>query len=328
MSVSVVGDFTSEVVWYDSQLADQTSIYSIIGLGNKDLASIKVYSKTGLLTAVATGSFLSGAGAVLSGFTTVDTDTGSTVNYSEIQAVIPAGTARISFSTNIPAFVSVEYLKLSIAPTINPTRYSTSGSITVNNSFSFALLGGGGSGGSRTDNSSHRGGGGGSGFLTTGTLAAGTYSFVPAAGAPASTTPSTGGTSNFSTFSAAGGNGGQPGSFNGAGGAGGNGGSGGGGGANVNSTSSFGIGGFNGNGGTGGTTPNGTGSGVSTGLFTSVAPSGVGSGGGAYAGGSGAGNAGGGSANGFGGGGGGAASSGAPGAGGAGGAGALWILEL
>jgi len=315
---------TDKGEWYDIAAAEITYLFPIANLTNRSIANIRVYRKTGLSTLTLTGNFLNSANSILSTFTTVDTDTGSTANYSEIIAPVPAGATRMRLTASAPAYVFVQPSQLAPFGPLNATIFTTSQSITVDSTVSFALLGGGGSGGSRTDNSSHRGGGGGSGYLTSGTVNAGTYTLTIGTGAPGSTSPTTGGTSSFSTFNALGGSPGAPGSFNGAGGTGGAGGSGGGQGANINVANSAGSGGINGNNGN----PGGAGSGTPAVLFTSGPGGSGGTGGGAYAGGSGAtnGGAGGGSANGAGGGGAGSASSGAPAAGGAGGAGALWIL--
>jgi hypothetical protein len=313
MAVAVVGDFTSETIWYDLPIASEVYAYNIIGLGNKDLAVVKAYSKLGTTTPIISGTFINAGGSFIGTFTTVDTDTGSTANYSEVQVAVPSGTVKISMTTNSAAFASIEYLKLSLAPTLTPAKYTTSGNIAVPNGATVTLLGGGGGGGGWGGGNTWKFGGGGSGYLTNGSVTAGVYALTigaPGAGSGGGT-GGTGGTTTFSTFSASGGTGGGNGF-------------GGGGGSNGGSPGS--NGGFNG-------TP---GSGVVPTLFTSVAAdAGIAgqyaTGGGVYGGGGGgtgnsAGSAG--SANGSGGGGGGGNASYGGGSGGNGAAGALYVLAL
>jgi len=313
MAVAVVGDFTSETIWYDLPIGNEVYAYNIIGLGNKDLAVVKAYSKSGTTTPIISGTFVNAEGSFIGTFTTVDTDTGSSANYSETQAAVPAGTVRITMTSNLPAFTSIEYLKLSVAPTLTPTKYTTSGNIAVPNGATVTLLGGGGGGGGFGGGNNWVYGGGGSGYITTGTVPPGVYSLTVGAAGSGSGGGSggTGGTTTFSTFSAAGGSGGNL----GGGGAGGS--RGGGNGQN---------GGFNG-------TP---GSGVVPTLFISVAAdAGIAgqfaTGGGVYGGGgggSGSNPGSGGNARGAGGGGGGGNAQYTGGGGGSGAAGALYVLAL
>lgn len=90
-------------------------------------------------------------------------------------------------------------------PSKTVTTVATSGSVTFTEETSFALFGGGGGGGNTVNGTSSykpRSRGGGSGYVTFGTLPAGTYTLSLGAGGGGNTN---GGTSTFSTFSAAGG---------------------------------------------------------------------------------------------------------------------------
>jgi hypothetical protein len=119
MATSIVGDFTEETVWYDIQANNQLYRYNILGLGSKNFAVIKAYSKTGSATPIVAVNFLNAENSSLLSFNTVDTDSGSTVNPSEARVAIPSGTVFVSFlCAASTAFVSVEYLQFSVAPAL------------------------------------------------------------------------------------------------------------------------------------------------------------------------------------------------------------------
>jgi hypothetical protein len=288
MSVGVIGDFTSEIGWYDIAIASTVYAYDIPDFGTKNLIAVKGYSKNGTSTPVVNIGFLNSAGTSVGTGSTADVDTGSTANDSEITLAVPADAARITLNSATTCFVSIEFIKLFAAPALNPVVYTTSQTVAISGTSSFAILGGGGGGGGGGNSA----GGGGSGYLTTGTINAGSYSLtIGAAGnGGGGSAGGAGGTSSFSTFNAAGGSGGAI--SNGIGGAGGSGG----GGGNTNSLNG-GAGGFNGNSGTSGNFSGGAGSGVAAVLFSpaTAAAGGVasssqggGRGGGAYGGGGGA----------------------------------------
>jgi len=159
---------------------------------------------------------------------------------------------------------------------ISTTIISTTQSVTLTEETPVILIGGGGGGGAGDGNGNGGvgGGGGGSGFLTIGTLSAGTYTATIGAGGAGGAIEqdgSTGGTTSIGALSANGGGGGERGIAAGySGGGGGDGGSGGGGGGSTDRS----------------TTARGGGSGGGNGAdgqeggqyFTSAAPGGSGSG--------------------------------------------------
>lgn len=316
---------TDKGEWYDIAAPEIFYFFRIGNISARQIAIIRCYVKTGLSTLTITGSFVNDVNDILGTFTTLDNDTGSTVNYSEVITAVPTGTTKVRLSSTSPAFVFIQPIQTSPFAPLTAQVYQTSQSITLANSASVALLGGGGSGGSAV-NSSRNPGGGGSGFLTHGTINAGTYTLTVGAGGPVvggESAGASGGATTFSTFNAAGGGGG--GFASGA-----SGGSG---------------GGFQGDGGWGGNSgAGGTGSGVTPNLFTVTSANRgiagpVAGAGGLYGGGAGGSNVGnnGGTAissgasavSGTGGGGGGAKTwNSATVTGGAGGSGALWVLPL
>jgi hypothetical protein len=343
MALDIYGDFTTDTVWYDIQATETSYIYDISGLGSKNIATIRAYSKSGAGTPIITVVFLTALGTPIITFTTADPDTGSSNNYSEIVTAIPATAAKIGFSTTTAvgaaSFVSVDYTRLTVARSLNPTLYTNSQTIFIEKNSAVALLGGGAGGGGWNSGNTWNGGGGGSGRITYGNVAGGAnYVLTIGSGGFGGSSGNnglggTGGTTTFGTLNAAGGSPGASANLGSYGGAGGSGGAGGGG-----QNSLFGInGGFNGNSGDSGQGSAGSGSGVAANFFVSPASArGLGTpsnasgstGGGIYAGGGGgAGNVGrgGGSANGRGGGGGGGSYSEG---GGSGAAGALYVLEL
>jgi hypothetical protein len=327
--------------WYDLASNAISYVFPVLNLVDRALVHVKAYSKTATNTPIITGSFSDESGnPVGSPFTTVDTDTGSTANFSELIVAVPVGATRINLQTTIACFAFVQPSQLAPFAPLNPTLFTTSQSITVGDTSPFTLLGGGAGGGGAGNASYFHAGGGGSGYLTFGSVNAGTYTLtIGVGGAGGSGGGGAGGTSSFSTFNALGGNPGGVGSSNGNGSTGGSGGSGGGGGANQSPSKATGNGGTNGAAGNTGNNanPGGAGSGVAALRFT-AGDGGLGAdsnrpglGGGIYAGGGGGNldspSTAGGAANGFGGGGGSAKSnSQSARTGGAGGSGALWII--
>jgi hypothetical protein len=326
MSINVYkrAGIAEKAEWYDLASPDVIYIFPIANLPSRALAEVRIYSKNGTSTLIATGAFLNDSNTVLSSFTTFDTDTGSSSGYSEAIIPVPSGATRIRLGVaGGTAFAYVRPLDLSPFPPLTPIRYITSQSITVNNTSSFALLGGGAGG----QGGGNHGGGGGSGYLLNGNVSPGTYTLTIGA---AGNDRANGGGSSFAGSNASGGaiSNSEP----RAGGAGGSGG----GGSTFNGQG--GAGGFNGNAGQSGGFAGGSGSGVTANLFvpalaggaggTTTSGNSAGMGGGTYAGGGGGGSSNlgqvGRSANGSGGGGGGG-SGGA--AGGSGAAGAFWLLE-
>jgi hypothetical protein len=308
--------------WYDIASTALDYIFPLTNVRARLLIKVAVYAKSGLVTPIGNCTILSSNNTVLANFTTVDTDRGSTTNYSEFVTELPNNAARIRISANTPSYAYIEPIDLSPYPPLTPIFYGTTGSITVNTTSTAVLLGGGGGPGGYNIGSGGRFGAG-SGFLATGTVNAGTYTLtIGAGGGRSSSGVTAGGSTNFAGITASGGSGNTTG-----GSAGGNAGSG-----------SGNNGGVNG-GGSGG-------SGVPAQFFTPGAvarggsrdgnPSVAGEGGGLYGGGGGGASTNGADANGLdangrggGGGGGGAFNQGQRiQTGGAGAAGALWLVEL
>jgi hypothetical protein len=228
--------------------------------------------------------------------------------FSELTLKITPDTAFISLNSGYaPVSVFVQAFNYVLEPTLNPVKYSNSQTITLDSPHTAVLMGGGGGGGVVVGGRSN---GGGSGYITTGTVNAGTYSLVIGGGGGSG---NSGGSTTFASLTAAGG-------VVGAVGGGGQGGSGGGGPQSA--------GGFNGNSGINGA----AGSGVAPYLFiganAALHSGGVGQGGGIYGGGAGSDQDGAASANGTGGGGAGTYSTNVARSGGGGFAGALYLLKI
>jgi hypothetical protein len=298
--------------------------------------------------------FKNSAGSVVYSDATVDGDSGSSVNAATRTVYLSADAATLDIATASNTYVSIERIGGTFETTagLQLFVYSTSQSITIDGTFSAALIiGGGGAGGSGENPT---GTGGSSGYIASSTsIAPGTYSLVVGAGGTgvAGGKGGNGGTTTFAGLTAAGGNGGAP--TNGPNAAANPGGSGGGG-SVYNSQQAGGVGGSNGsNGGQGGnqygTWVGSNGSGVakpswlttaSTGGAGGVAVNGVsgaggGGAGGFYGGGGGGGGSSGAAVGGAGasaaagtGGGGGAAGCSSSQPGGAGGSGGLYLVKF
>lgn len=260
-----------------------------------------------------------GPTGIISSIDLIDFDSGSATNYTEGVITLSADASGVLIATTATVNVGIEKVADAVnsGATMVLNTYTTSQSITIDNSFFAALaIGGGGNGGTGWTG----GGGGGSGYLaSTYSIAPGTYPLIVGGGG--------GGTTTFAGMTAAGGN-------NASGGNGGNGGSGGGG-SQYSNGGVGGTGGSNGSAGQAASAVAGTGSGITKpGWLTITSVGGTSSeaggfGGGFYGGGGGAGGryggTGGSAAAGTGGGGGGGGQGdSAPGAGGAG---ALYILR-
>jgi hypothetical protein len=343
MAFDVIGDLKTETFWYRIPSGASGTGFNAPELAGRDFAKFTFFSSESAQTPITTVTFsdLALPTPTTVVHTSLDYDSGATSNVSELIVAIPSAAKYILFSpqASYTVYVKAEYTKVSYNPGIAPTRYTASQTVVVTRPSFAVLLGGGGSG---WGGSNGFGSGGGSGYITTGSVAAGSYPLVIGAGGPATQNSpnSHGGSTTFAGLTALGGRGPSAAANAGAGGAGGSGGGGG-----ANGGPAGGAGGFNGNSGAASQAGGGAGSGVVAPVFQAATSGGGGgglgggAGGGVYAGGGGGGGAGGnnngfvgggGSANGFGGGGGGhgiwGISSSANG--GAGRGGAMWIYQL
>lgn len=200
--------------------------------------------------------FKNSAGSVVYSDATVDSDSGSSVNAATRTVYLSSDAATLDIATASNTYVSLERIGGTFETTagLQLFVYTTSQNITIDGTFSAALIiGGGGAGGS---NANPSGTGGSSGYIaSTTSIAPGVYPLVVGAGGTSVTGGTgkggNGGTTTFAGMTAAGGNGGAP--TNAANPATNPGGSGGGG-SVYNSNQAGGNGGSNGSqGGTGGT---------------------------------------------------------------------------
>ncbi|NBU23973.1 MAG: hypothetical protein EBS38_08775 [Actinobacteria bacterium] len=180
---------------------------------------VRAYRFNGTVTPVGAIQFYDSAGlAGLSSQNLNETDTGNTLDFSEVIVQLTAAVGLVRINLNAAAIIEfVEFPDTSA--TVAPAGPSTATSITTTGNFTIAasrvlVVGGGGGGGGKSDGgpSITNGGGGGSGYLATGTLSAGTYSAVIGAGGSgggAGAVGGDGGQSSFSTIVAAGGKGGS-----------------------------------------------------------------------------------------------------------------------
>jgi len=263
-------------------------------------------------------------------------DAGTAIEPIEAFGTISAEAQVLKVEFSRAVFMQAEY-----SP--SQTNYATLIALNSTQSVTIAsdntpavIIGAGGGGGGSSSGINRGGGGGGSGYIDTGTIAAGTYTFTAGAGGTGGSggdnVGATGGTSSFSTLSATSGLGGSGSNTGDA--AGGNGGSGGGTGWGAGAINTIGSGGSNGADGEGDFP--GTGSDTEApALGTPPSVGGTIRAGGAFYGGGGGGQIGSGQVNGgvgsFGGGGGGGTTGGGNSGttvGGAGGVGALFYLEL
>jgi hypothetical protein len=187
---------TNNLYWFD--LASAESKRSNLGF-TSGLYKISCFSKTNNSQTTVNGSFDSADGTVLEAFATTDVDNLSTTfNGSSAYVSISQDAAYLSLSPSAECFISVE--KLQSAPALQSSQlrtFTSSSAVTISADNVIAVLGGGAGGGSN-------GAGGGSGFLTVGTLVAGTYSAVIGSGGSSN---GSGGQSSFGTLVANGGSG-------------------------------------------------------------------------------------------------------------------------
>jgi hypothetical protein len=210
MAFDVIGDVTTEEIWYKVPSGEFATGFSAPELTGKIFARFTFYSVASAVTPTNALAFLNSSNGTISSHTPFDLDTGSTANASELVVEIPAAAVAISFSpmASTLVFVRAEYSAVNYAQGINVTKYTTSQSITLTKTSSVALIGGGGSGaGGSGFNFAH--GGGGSGYITSGSVTAGTYSLVigSGAGGSGSSAGNPGGSTTFAGLTAAGGSG-------------------------------------------------------------------------------------------------------------------------
>ena len=332
MAVSV---FSSKGVmdtgeWYRVDAPEVSYRYTIANLASKDLVEVRGYAQNGLSTPIINIIFTDSSGSNIASYNTVDFDTGSSRNYSQLIVSVPVNAVGIKLGTlSSASFVFIRPFQVTPFPPLTPLKYDFTQGVVISNTAEVAVMGGGGAGGATLSSSGTKGGGG-SGYLVHGTVEPGSYTVFVGAGAVGGTNnaqSASGGTTTFGNITAAGGLGGAN--------AGGAGGSGGGGAGSQTSGAAGNPGGFNGNNGGGGN--GGAGSGVTANLFTpsnaAYITGGQAAGGGVYGGGQGGGGSSirGLNANATGGGGGGAGYRAGGGTvsqrGGDGFGGALWVLE-
>jgi hypothetical protein len=301
----------------------------------------RAFSAAGNSTPIVTLNFIKNS-VIIATVSTVDWDTGSTANFSEIITPVTGDYDTVRMLANTNCFVSILKLATFEASINVITRYTASQGIVLAKPSTFVAFGGGGGGGAAFY---YGAGGAGSGRFVRGNLAAGPGNIIIGAGGAGSNDGSVGGTGGFTrvvvggvTHTANGGAGGAS-ADSGGGGAGGSGGGSGAQGATGRGGGGGGTQGNNGGVGLGGPA-GGTGSGMAVSSldqqemqFTIGSGGGGGQGGGFYGGGGGgnsttraAGNA----ANGYAGGGGGASqqvSSNSYFQGGAGGAGVVYMID-
>lgn len=217
---------------------------------NSGLYRLRAYATALNSTPTVSYKLYDSADALVSTTNSVDTDSGSSVNYSEAIVSVPGAGHSMLINTNTAGYITIQKVMTNGAVgVLSLTTYTTSQSITITGTAKCALFGAGGG-------APQGGGGAGSGYLTKFTLGAGTYSLVVGAGGSPG---SNGGQSTFAGYTANGGL--APSGANG--GAGGSGG----GGANYGSSTTF-AGGKNGaNGASSGYGTGGTGSGVARPLY-------------------------------------------------------------
>jgi hypothetical protein len=286
MAFNVIGAVETEVVWYKVASGGSAISFFAPELQNSNFAKFTFFSSTSAATPSVTVTFTSINTPTVASAISVDYDTASSANTSELVMEIPVGSTNVSFSQQgYDFFVLAEYSTKTYTSSIAVAKYITTQSITLSKTSTVVLLGAGGGG--RGGGNQQHGGGGGSGYITSGTVSPGTYTLTVGAGGGSN---ANGGSTTFAGLTAAGGLASTGTSTNDYA-RGGNGGSGGGGGREYDNLP--GSGGVNGgNGGSGGKGVGGIGSGVVPTLFRGEAVAigrvnEVGLGGGVYNGGAG-----------------------------------------
>lgn len=225
---------------------------NVVIYGNTPNDTLKLEAKPTVFSSVS-GNFPGGVAPYVSSITSIDSasltvyggnfSTSPTVTFTGTNSVaITATTVTRVSSTQLtvtrPASLTATYTPYQVAvfngsippaqgsihvkqdpKTLSLVFYTTSQSITVTGSTQFLMSGGGGggAGGFFTTNGWN---GGGSGYITSGTVSAGTYSLVVGAGGlgvPYGQTTSSGGATTFAGYTANGGAGGDQGGAGGSG---------------------------------------------------------------------------------------------------------------
>jgi hypothetical protein len=203
MSLDVIGNIEKDEVWYRIPPSETAIAFYSPELKNKTFAKFTGYGNNLAVTPLIAATFLNSSSQVISTVTLQNFDTGSSANPSQALIEIPTQAEIISFnSTTYTVFVLAEYIKIIEPPTTSVTKYTSSQTITFNSPATVTLLGGGGGGGAVTGNNNQVRAGGGSGYITTGTVGAGTHTLAIGAGGGSQ---ANGGSTTFAGLSAAGG---------------------------------------------------------------------------------------------------------------------------
>jgi hypothetical protein len=98
--------------WYSLPTAEITYTFPFPNLDVSAMLFITAYHTTGTATPVVTVVLRNSGGTTLTTRTTLDYDTGSSNNTSQLIVEVPEGSFDMRLTSNIPAFVNVRSIKI------------------------------------------------------------------------------------------------------------------------------------------------------------------------------------------------------------------------
>jgi len=98
--------------WYSLPTPEINYTFPFPNLDINGMLFVTAYHTTGTATPVVTVIIRNAAAAALTTKTTLDYDTGSSANVSELIIEVPEGAFDMRLQSNIPAFVNVRSIKL------------------------------------------------------------------------------------------------------------------------------------------------------------------------------------------------------------------------
>jgi hypothetical protein len=97
--------------WYSIPVAEIIYNFPILNFESQSLVKFTAYHTAGTATPSVTISILTSADVILKTDTLKDYDTGSTRNPSELITEVPANSAKIRVTSNVPCFLHVQVLR-------------------------------------------------------------------------------------------------------------------------------------------------------------------------------------------------------------------------
>lgn len=103
---------TGPAEWYSLPTPEILYTFPVLNFDTNAIIFISAYHAAGTATPSVTVDLLNSAGTSIKTETLKDYDTGSSRNVSELITEVPAGAVSVRLQSSIPAFVSIQPLKL------------------------------------------------------------------------------------------------------------------------------------------------------------------------------------------------------------------------